>query len=67
MNHKYSISENSPLFSKVKKSHPFHIHNYLKNQNHPGTKECWEAQLRAMDPNNFIELAKNNYSDKNLI
>jgi hypothetical protein len=64
--HKYPMPENSALFAKVKLSHPFHVHNYLKHNNFPGIKEAWDTQLKAMDPNNFMDLAKKNYSDKNL-
>jgi hypothetical protein len=61
---KYPNPENSLLFAKVKQPHPFNVHNYLKHNNFPGIKEAWESQLNAMDPNNFMNLAKNNYSDK---
>jgi hypothetical protein len=61
---KHPIPENSPLFAKVKQTHPFCVHNYLKHNNFPGIIEAWEAQLNAMDPNNFMNLAKQNYLDK---
>ncbi len=41
--------------------------NYMKNINVPGAKESWESQLKAMDPNYFLELSIQNYGEKNLI
>lgn len=61
---KYSIPENSPLFKPVKQPTAFNVHRYLNEINYPGIKESLKDQMKSMDPNNFMQLAYKNYSDK---
>lgn len=62
-----AIVENKPLFQKVKQPHPFTVHNYMKAINVPGGKELWDEQVKAMDPDNFIQLSYVNYGDKTIL
>ncbi len=59
--------ENLPIFQKITQPHPFKVHHQIKLNNPKDSEEAWKIQCKSMDPNNFLELSKQNYLDKIII
>ena len=60
------IIENNPNFNKIPFPNAFDIYRYHVKRNEIEQIKVFEDSLESTEPNNFIELSKKYYLDKNI-